>query len=197
MNDQTELFTPKTAAKMVGVDAELLKVWCNEFNIQTERTEGGHRRYSRDNIATLQEIRKKIQEQNWSYDQVRAWLNGSIEAFTTTEQRSELDKKADKLLEEAEQQKQFRDNQTQFNQALVQRLDELVQRIANLEQQNQQMIEERKLLKAEIHEIKQQNEQLKSLFGERDQFFLGSLKQSMEKTKKKRTGILAKLFSKE
>ncbi|QSB50612.1 MerR family transcriptional regulator [Parageobacillus toebii] len=176
MNDQTELFTPKTAAKMVGVDAELLKVWCNEFNIQTERTEGGHRRYSRDNIATLKEIRKKIQEQNWSYDQVRAWLNGSIEAFTTTEQRSELEKKVDKLLEEAEQQKQFREQQMKFQQALIQRL-------AMLEQQNQQLIEE--------------NRSLKALFGERDQLFLESLKQSMEKTKKKRTGILAKLFSKE
>lgn len=176
MNNQTELFTPKTAAKMVGVDPELLKTWCNEFNIQTARTEGGHRRYSLDNIATLKEIRKKIQEQGLGYDEIRAWLNGEIEAFEPKPHQSELEKKMDKLLEEAEQQKQFQ-------QALIQRL-------AMLEQQNKQLIEQNK-------HLFEQNEQLKSLFGERDQFFLGSLKQSMEKTKKKRTGILAKLFSKE
>ncbi|MFC4182370.1 MerR family transcriptional regulator [Saccharococcus thermophilus] len=190
MEKTAELFTPKAAAKMVGVDPELLKTWCNEFNIQTARTEGGHRRYSLDNIATLKEIRKKIQEQGLGYDEIRAWLNGEIEAFEPKPHQSELEKKMDKLLEEAEQQKQFREQQTQFQQALIQRL-------AMLEQQNKQLIEQNKQLIEQNRQLVEQNEQLKSLFGERDQFFLGSLKQSMEKTKKKRTGILAKLFSKE
>jgi DNA-binding transcriptional MerR regulator len=172
--DKTELFTPGTAAKMVGVDAELLKVWTTEFNIQTERTPGGHRRYSKENIATLIEIRKKIREQNWSYDQVRAWLNGSIDAFEP-QQQSEIEKKMDKLFELMQQQQQF-------NLALAQKLDEL-------RRQNEELLQLNRKLREE-------NQALKGFIGERDQHLIESLKQTMQERKsQKRTGILARLFT--
>lgn len=35
------MYTPKIVADCLGVAPDLLKVWSNEFNIQTERSQGG------------------------------------------------------------------------------------------------------------------------------------------------------------
>lgn len=51
------MHTPKIIADLLGVTTDLLKVWSNEFNIQTERSQGGHRRYSKENIEELKAIK--------------------------------------------------------------------------------------------------------------------------------------------
>lgn len=40
-------------------------MWSNEFNIQTERSQGGHRRYFKENIEELKAIKEKIYVQKW------------------------------------------------------------------------------------------------------------------------------------
>ncbi len=50
------MHTPKIVADLLGITPDLLKVWSNEFNIQTERSQGGHRRYSKENIEELKAI---------------------------------------------------------------------------------------------------------------------------------------------
>ncbi|PFE93075.1 hypothetical protein CN325_22030 [Bacillus thuringiensis] len=50
------MHTPKIVADLLGIIPDLLKVWSNEFNIQTERSQGGHRRYSKENIEELKAI---------------------------------------------------------------------------------------------------------------------------------------------
>lgn len=100
------------------ITPDLLKVWSNEFNIQMERSQGGHRRYSKENIEELKAIKEKIQVQKWSYDQVRAWRNGELDSFVSKEEKSELEKKLNEVLENQQL-------QNQFNQALVQKLQEI------------------------------------------------------------------------
>ncbi len=112
------MHTPKIIADLLGVTTDLLKVWSNEFNIQTERSRGGHRRYSKENIEELKAIKEKIQVQKWSYDQVRSWRNGELDSFVSKEEKSELEKKLDEVLENQQL-------QNQFNQALVQKLQEI------------------------------------------------------------------------
>jgi DNA-binding transcriptional MerR regulator len=112
------MHTPKIIADLLGVTTDLLKVWSNEFNIQTERSQGGHRRYSKENIEELKAIKGKIQVQKWSYDQVRSWRNGELDSFVSKEEKSELEKKLDEVLENQQL-------QNQFNQALVQKLQEI------------------------------------------------------------------------
>lgn len=53
------MYTPKIVADRLGMTPDLLKVWSNEFNIQTERSPGGHRRYSKENIEELTAIKEK------------------------------------------------------------------------------------------------------------------------------------------
>jgi len=115
---KSEMHTPKIIADLLGVTTDLLKVWSNEFNIQTERSQGGHRRYSKENIEELKAIKEKIQVQKWSYDQVRSWRNGELDSFVSKEEKSELEKKLDEVLENQQL-------QNQFNQALVQKLQEI------------------------------------------------------------------------
>ncbi|MEB9844528.1 MerR family transcriptional regulator [Bacillus cereus] len=118
MELKSEMHTPKIVADFLGATPDLLKVWSNEFNIQTERSQGGHRRYSKENIEELKAIKEKIQVQKWSYDQVRAWRNGELDSFVSKEEKSELEKKLNEVLENQQL-------QNQFNQALVQKLQEI------------------------------------------------------------------------
>ncbi len=112
------MYTPKIVANFLGITPDLLKVWSNEFNIQIERSQGGHRRYSKENIEELKAIKEKIHAQKWSYDQVRAWRNGELDSFVSKEAKSELEKKLNKVLENQQL-------QNQFNQVLVQKLQEI------------------------------------------------------------------------
>lgn len=118
MELKSEMYTPKIVADRLEVTPDLLKVWSNEFNIQTERSQGGHRRYSKENIEELKAIKERIQVQKWSYDQVRSWRNGELNSFVSKEEKSELEKKLDEVLENQQL-------QNQFNQALVQKLQEI------------------------------------------------------------------------
>ncbi|MFJ8119993.1 MerR family transcriptional regulator [Bacillus mycoides] len=118
MELKSEMYTPKIVADRLGVTPDLLKVWSNEFNIQTKRSQGGHRRYSKENIEELIAIKEKIQVQKWSYDQVRAWRNGELDSFVSKEEKSELEKKLDAVLENQQL-------QNQFNQALIHKLEEI------------------------------------------------------------------------
>ncbi|MGG0257371.1 MerR family transcriptional regulator [Bacillus toyonensis] len=118
MELKSEMHTPKIIADLLGITPDLLKVWSNEFNIQIERSQGGHRRYSKVNIEELIAIKEKIQVQKWSYDQVRVWRNGELNSFVPKEEQLELEKKLDEVLENQKL-------QTQFNQALVQKLQEI------------------------------------------------------------------------
>nr|WP_012263693.1 MerR family transcriptional regulator [Bacillus thuringiensis]ABY68478.1 putative transcriptional regulator [Bacillus thuringiensis] len=119
MELKSEMYTPKIVADRLGMTPDLLKVWSNEFNIQTERSPGGHRRYSKENIEELTAIKEKIQLQKWVLlIRFEHWRNGELDSFVSKEEKSELEKKLDEVLENQQL-------QNQFNQALVQKLQEI------------------------------------------------------------------------
>ncbi|QEL82600.1 MerR family transcriptional regulator (plasmid) [Bacillus sp. JAS24-2] len=134
------MYTPKIVADSLEVTPDLLKVWSNEFNIQTERIQGEHRRYSKENIEELKLIKEKIHIQKWSYDQVRAWRNGELDLFVSKEEKSELEKKLDEVLENQQL-------QNQFNQALVQKLQEITNELVTTKEHL--VNSERKLIEVE------------------------------------------------
>lgn len=75
-NEEQNEYKMKEVSELTGLSNDLLRVYEEEFNLQINRTNGGHRRYTEDDINKFISIKKKIQEQNWSYKKVRSWLNG-------------------------------------------------------------------------------------------------------------------------
>lgn len=66
--------------------------------------DGGHRRYSQENLELFIKINEKIQQNGWLYDDVRRWLNGEatpkvLEDYQT---KTNLEKKFDQISENQE-----------------------------------------------------------------------------------------------
>ncbi len=177
---KSEMYTPKIVADYLGVTPDLLKVWSNEFNIQTERSQGGHRRYFKENIEELKAIKEKIQVQNWSYDQVRAWKNGELDSFVSKEEKSELEKKLNEVLENQQL-------QNEFNQALVQKLQEITNELVTTKEHLANT--ERKLTKVEGKNSKLEVFIEKKL-EKRDQLLLENIRDMQKQNQKqKRKGF--------
>lgn len=129
--EQERVYKPSEVAQKLNITTDLLRKWSDEFNVPVETTDGGHRRYSISNVELLISISKRIKEQNWSWDQVKAWRNGEVEMFTSHEERSNLEKKLDDLMDIAKNQEEKLERQEQFNQALIQKLNNMEKYIAD------------------------------------------------------------------
>ncbi|MCM3197171.1 MerR family transcriptional regulator [Priestia megaterium] len=121
--DEGIVYTLKDTVKLTGLSIDLIRLYEKEFNLQIQRTEGGHRRYNKKNIDLLIEIKKRIQEQNWSYKMINQWLHGEI-LTETVEIQSNLEKKVDSLEEKVQELLNYSEKDEQFQLALIQRLDE-------------------------------------------------------------------------
>lgn len=132
MEEKREFYTLREVVEITGLSMDLLRVYEKEFFLQVARTEGKQRRYTKTNIESFLAIRKKIQEQNWSYVQVRAWLNGEIEPLLEDQKiRSNLEKKVDDMQENQEK-------TNELLKILVEKMDEQ----SRIIQQQQKYIEE-------------------------------------------------------
>lgn len=74
--DEIKEFTQKEVVELTKLSNDLLRLYEKEFNLNVKRTQGGHRRYTQEDINKFVTIKKMIQEQNLSYKQVRSYLNG-------------------------------------------------------------------------------------------------------------------------
>jgi DNA-binding transcriptional MerR regulator len=161
-------YKPAEVAKMLEISTDLLRKWAVEFNIPYETTDKGHRRYSKENVEVLIAISKKIKEQNWSWDQVKAWRNGEHDTFSTYEEKSNLEKKLDEVLEYAKKQEERADRQEQFNLALLQKLQDMESKYQQLHQYvqiqlpNREEFQERNRLLIEMQENKEKVEKEKA-----------------------------------
>ncbi|MEI2441701.1 MerR family transcriptional regulator [Priestia megaterium] len=109
--------------KLTALSIDLIRLYEKEFNLQIQRTEGGHRRYTKNNIDLLIEIKKRIQEQNWSYKMVNQWLQGEV-ITEAVDIQSNLEKKIDSLENKVQELLDRSEKDEQFQLALIQRLDE-------------------------------------------------------------------------
>ena len=121
--DEGIVYTLKDTVKLTGLSIDLIRLYEKEFNLQIQRTEGGHRRYSKNNIDLLIEIKKRIQEQNWSYKMVNQWLQGEV-ITEAVDIQSNLEKKVDSLENKVQELLDRSEKDEQFQLALIQRLDE-------------------------------------------------------------------------
>lgn len=121
--DEGIVYTLKDTVKLTGLSIDLIRLYEKEFNLQIQRTEGGHRRYTKTNIDLLIEIKKRIQEQNWSYKMVNQWLQGEV-ITEAVDIQSNLEKKIDSLENKVQELLDRSEKDEQFQLALIQRLDE-------------------------------------------------------------------------
>src|SRR6478735_5850492 len=121
--DEEVVYTLKDTVKLTGLSIDLVRLYEKEFNLQIQRTEGGHRRYTKQNIDLLIEIKKRIQEQNWSYKMINQWLQGEI-IPESIEVQSNLEKKVESLEDKVQELLNRSEKDEQFQFALIQRLDE-------------------------------------------------------------------------
>lgn len=93
------LYTIKEVEKITGLSKDTIRNWCKDFNIQLEKTEGGHRRFSEENIQVLKSVEEKKEVNGWSMKQIGAWLGGELipEALANTEVKTNLEKKFESL----------------------------------------------------------------------------------------------------
>lgn len=129
--DEEVVYTLKDTVKLTGLSIDLVRLYEKEFNLQIQRTEGGHRRYNKQNIDLLIEIKKRIQEQNWSYKMINQWLQGEI-IPESIEVQSNLEKKVESLEDKVQELLDRSEKGEQFQFALIQRLDEQSQLIKQL-----------------------------------------------------------------
>lgn len=121
--DEGIVYTLKDTVKLTALSIDLIRLYEKEFNLQIQRTEGGHRRYTKNNIDLLIEIKKRIQEQNWSYKMVNQWLQGEV-ITEAVDIQSNLEKKIDSLENKVQELLDRSEKDEQFQLALIQRLDE-------------------------------------------------------------------------
>ncbi|TCN05300.1 DNA-binding transcriptional MerR regulator [Bacillus sp. BK006] len=121
--DEEIVYTLKDTVKLTGLSIDLIRLYEKEFNLQIQRTEGGHRRYTKNNIDLLIEIKKRIQEQNWSYKMVNQWLQGEV-ITEAIDIQSNLEKKVDSLESKVQELLDRSEKDERFQLALIQRLDE-------------------------------------------------------------------------
>ncbi|MEB2294633.1 MerR family transcriptional regulator [Priestia megaterium] len=121
--DEEIVYTLKDTVKLTALSIDLIRLYEKEFNLQIQRTEGGHRRYTKNNIDLLIEIKRRIQEQNWSYKMVNQWLQGEV-ITEAVDIQSNLEKKIDSLENKVQELLDRSEKDEQFQLALIQRLDE-------------------------------------------------------------------------
>lgn len=142
--DSTEtLYKIGEVTELTGLSEDQIRDYVEEFNIQIERTKGGHRRFTKENVETLLTIKSKLTDQMWSFEQVKRWMNGESEpVLHEKEFQTTLEQKIDLLLE-------GRARDDEFQKILVQKLDEQARHYEKLmiemQQKHQKELDEQRL----------------------------------------------------
>lgn len=147
--EKNKEYTMKEVVEITELTNDLLRVYEKEFNLEIARTKGGHRRYNEEDINQLITIRKKIQDQNWSYKQVRSWLNG--EDITLALEDHKVTSNLEKQLEK----------QTEMIQDLGEKLEQSIMLQVEMAKQ--------------MHELKVENHKLEQIVERRNQDLIQTL----------------------
>lgn len=110
-------YSTKQVSEITELSDDLIRVYQKEFNLQVERTSRGHRRFNQKNIADLLAIKEKIQNEGWTYNQVREWLGGNVIIYKSPEAKSNFEKQFEDLAEKVM-------GQNELLQLLIEKLDE-------------------------------------------------------------------------
>jgi len=188
--DSDRLYTGKEVAELTGYKADSIKKMCNEYDIETPRTEGGHRRYTAHNIEVLLAIKDKRENDDWSVQQIKEWLNGKETVFTTHIPKTQDEMKYERLETKYEQlEKAFRVVIQKTNQDREldkrQREEERKQMLQMFEEEREK---DRKLMMQMLEKQREEDRKhyellLKEQLGSRDQKFLTSVREIQQSHK--------------
>lgn len=185
--DSTEtLYKIGEVVELTGLSEDQVRDYVDEFNIQIERTKGGHRRFTKENIEILITIKKKLTEQMWSFQQVRRWINGESETVIHEKEfQTDLEKKIDLLLE-------GRSRDDEFQKLLIQKLDEQAKHYEKLmnemQQKHQKELDEQRLFLE--NKLTERNDDIVN------RIRISQVENQEEKQEEESSSIFSKLFGK-
>ena len=192
--DYDRLYTGQEVAELTGYKTDSLKKMCRDYEIETPRTEGGHRRFTGHNIEVILAIKDKRENDKWSVKQIQDWLKGKETIFKTHIPKTQDEMKYERLETKYEQlEKAFRVVIQKTNQ------DRELDKRQREEERNQmlQMFEEERekdrklmiqMLEKQREEDRKQyerllSEQLNEQLGNRDQKLLTSVREIQQSHK--------------
>ena len=161
-NLEERLYQPKEVARITGVEASTLNKWANHFGLQTEWTGGetkkGHRRYTKENVEEVLQLKELIQVQRLDWDAAESVFRGIEQEFIVDQTKTKIEKEIEKntkmVAEVLENTQEIR----RFNEQLVKQLEMVTNELHST--------------KKELLEVKKENES--------QQLLLESLKDYIE-----------------
>jgi len=73
--DPDKVYTSKEVSAYTGYNANTLRRKCLHYKIEAPLTDGGHRRFTKQNVEMLIAIKEK-EDSGWTQDRVEEWLKG-------------------------------------------------------------------------------------------------------------------------
>ena len=73
--DPDKVYTSKEVSAFTGYNANTLRRKCLHYKIEAPLTNGGHRRFTKQNVEMLIAIKEK-EDSGWTQDRVDEWLKG-------------------------------------------------------------------------------------------------------------------------
>jgi DNA-binding transcriptional MerR regulator len=130
LEEEQEFYKMEDVTRITGLSEHTIRTWQREFNIQIDKTDGGHRRFTEKDIQLFKSIDEKKKANGWSTKQIRNWLNGELtpEIIQDTQVKTNLEKDIQEFKQEiTDEFKDLKDvvlQQSQIIMALTQKLDE-------------------------------------------------------------------------
>lgn len=102
---QKRLYSMKEASQMCDLSEHTIRNYLKDFNIITEETPGGHRRFNNESITLLKKAKALKEEQNLSISQIRSFFHGEVSEHLLNNEpnlKSNLEKEVEKLSEQVQ-----------------------------------------------------------------------------------------------
>lgn len=149
-NLEERLYQPKEVSKITGVEASTLNKWANHFDLKTEWTGGetkkGHRRYTKENVEEVLQLKELIQIQGMDWDAAESAFRGIETEFIVDHTKTKLEKQIEKNTEITEEVLKATQEIREFNRQLVQQLEMVMNELHST--------------KLELAEVKNENKKL-------------------------------------
>ncbi|KON67359.1 hypothetical protein AKG34_21300 [Peribacillus butanolivorans] len=124
--EQETLYSPKQVSKITGIESTLLLKWVNYFDIEsnwTQDNKAGHRRYTKENVEEILQLKHLIQEKKLNWEQAKVFFEGNEPEFIVDEGKTRIEKKLEEQIELTREVVERLKEQEEFIHTLTKRLD--------------------------------------------------------------------------
>ncbi|MFS0783503.1 MerR family transcriptional regulator [Bacillus sp. 1P06AnD] len=188
--EEKTLYQPKEVSKITGVESSTLNKWANRFNLDTEWTLGekkGHRRYTKENIEEVLQLKKLIVDKKMDWDAAEMAFRGIETEFIVDQTKTRIEKQLEKNYEKTAEVLEATNNIRDFNMELVNQLKLITQELVETKKELQEVKNENANLSENLKlEVQLRNKAL-------DEY--ETMKDTISTTKEKK-GFFSSLFRK-